>query len=456
MAEEIMYEAGGIVWKRISGVPKIALRYKKRLGGQWTLPKGNLLDDESWKVAAIREVEQEIGEKVRILDHADTIHYQENGKPRVVSYWHMKAENMSTTQENGQHDIGWFTLREAFEKINYDAEQHVIRRLEPPINTDNSRFDKGTEVFKDLLRSSKILLHGKSRYERLRGEIETFRDEFNVRIQEHEGEQSAERVSQIMKMLHRSERELHQGNIDIAWKIFTGAKRTYLYGLSRSERKEEVKVIREEAQQLSDWRRKAIEQLIGDREHPRKEFEVTADLLVKASKIRDEEWAEEHFRSSLLRNVYMVLLPVLVVLIALAWVHLQANDVYAFFGVDEGGVPITDFARLSWGVILFGMLGACVSALLHAYDSAELSQSPETVTHYVVTAARVMLGGVMALIIFIFLQTDFVSQIFTFSSNPQNPFSFYAISFLVGFSERLVLRTLTKTKRATRKMRVSV
>jgi 8-oxo-dGTP diphosphatase len=450
--DEITYAAGGIVWKRVSGLPKIALTYDHRFGGHWRLPKGALLDDDSWKIAALREVEQEIGEEVQVLDHADTIHFMEKGQPQVVSYWHMKSLNGVSVEENGQHDIGWFTPKEAFQKVNYEAEQRVISRLAQPEPTKSVWSTKVSQFLQQLNRLTKILLKGKSRFDRLRGEIDTFRDEFNVRIQESKLDKSAEWVSQVLKMLHRADTELYRGNMDVAWNIFAGAKRIYLQGLSRSELKEEVKIIREEANQLSDWRRKAIQQLLGDREHPRKEFEITADLLVKAIKIRDEELLEAQFKSTLLRSVYMVLLPLLIILATLAWAHFQANNLYSFFGVESAGgvVQIDKLARLSWGIMLFGMLGACVSALFHAYDTAELTQEPGTLTHFMVTGTRVLIGGVLALMVFVFLQTEFISQIFTFTANPSDPFTYYTIAFLVGFSERLVLRSLKKASRSQR------
>jgi 8-oxo-dGTP diphosphatase len=454
--EEITYAAGGIVWKRVSGVPKIALIYNNKFGGQWSLPKGYVFEDDSWKIAAMREVEQEIGEQVQVLDHADTVHYMEKGQPQVVSYWHMKPLNGTPVQENGQHDIGWFTPKEAHQKVNYEAEQKVISRLEQPEPDASTWGTKLSDAMHQVNRVTKIIINGKSRYDRLRGEMDTFRDEFNVRIKDQKLDKSAKWIAQILKMLNRADNELYRGNVDVAWNIFAGAKRTYLRGLSRTELKEEVKVIREEAQQLSDWRRKAIQQLVGDREHPRKEFEITPDLLVKATKIRDEELLSEHYKSTLLRSVYMVLLPILVVLVALAWGHFQANNLYAFFGTGAGGAQITDLARLSWGILLFGMLGACVSALFHAYDTAELTQAPETLTHYMVTGTRVLVGGVLALMVFVFLQTELVSEIFTFTSNPQDPFTYYAIAFLVGFSERLVLRTLKKANRTQRVTSLSI
>ncbi len=109
MGNEVIYAAGGIVWKKVEDEHKIALVYRQRYGGKWSLPKGKLEENESWEAAAIREIEEELGIKVRILKYANTINYSADGIPKVVIFWHMIATGRTSESIDPEVvETGWF------------------------------------------------------------------------------------------------------------------------------------------------------------------------------------------------------------------------------------------------------------------------------------------------------------------------------------------------------------
>lgn len=444
MGNEVIYAAGGIVWKKISGEYKLALVYRQRYGGKWSLPKGKVGESESWIDAAVREVEEEVGVKARILDYADTIQYTVEGVPKVVSFWHMKASShTSKSIDTEVVEVGWFTPKEALEKIEYKEEKKILTGVVRP---ELSFKEQAINIFREInpvLLIKNFLLKG-TRSRRLEGDLKTFREEFVYWIKEYENNDTPQWVWQVKKLLNRTESELLSGNIDIAWKNFHGAKRMFLFGLSPTELNEEAKVLRIEAVKLNEWRRKAIFSLIGESEHPRDKSEITRELLRKASSLRDEHYSNGYYKNKLTRDVYRVLLIAMISITTLTWIYFWQFDITKF--INPGATPDIQqqaMASLIIGIILFGMLGGCISSIFHIRDSSQITRIPEIVNNNYVTSIRVLIGGALSFIIFVFLQSEFVGQLFELDLKPEDPFTYFAISFVAGFSERLVLRAIT-------------
>lgn len=88
--------------------------------GRWDLPKGKLEDGERKKDAAVREVEEECGIKIKSLGNkiCKTYHvYELKGKPVLkVSHWYKmeaKANQKLVPQlEEGITEVKWFTKKD--------------------------------------------------------------------------------------------------------------------------------------------------------------------------------------------------------------------------------------------------------------------------------------------------------------------------------------------------------
>jgi 8-oxo-dGTP diphosphatase len=73
--------AGGVVWRRADGTVELALIHRPRYD-DWSLPKGKLDPGESWEAAAEREVEEEIGLRLRRGPELPPVAYRD-GKGRA-------------------------------------------------------------------------------------------------------------------------------------------------------------------------------------------------------------------------------------------------------------------------------------------------------------------------------------------------------------------------------------
>src|SRR6266567_8369651 len=88
--DSVIFAAGGIISRETSHRDEVMVIHRKR-HGDWTFPKGKLKQGESFQQAAIREVREETGCKVRLGKFLGAIGYEVNGIPKAVLYWRMSA-----------------------------------------------------------------------------------------------------------------------------------------------------------------------------------------------------------------------------------------------------------------------------------------------------------------------------------------------------------------------------
>jgi 8-oxo-dGTP pyrophosphatase MutT (NUDIX family) len=126
----IIEAAGGIVERQASPDLVIAIIYRRRYGGEWTLPKGKRQADESWQETAVREVKEEIGLNPVIVGLAGATTYLAEGIPKLVLYWRMRVgDNLSNFTPNEEvSDIAWLTPVRAIERLTHRQEVDLVRR----------------------------------------------------------------------------------------------------------------------------------------------------------------------------------------------------------------------------------------------------------------------------------------------------------------------------------------
>ncbi len=115
--------AGGILWRGI----RVAVVHRHRYD-DWTLPKGKLEPGEDWETGALREVEEETGWSVRVREPAGIVHYEVEGVPKEVRWWHMDAliETGAVPDPNEVDTVVWMTVEEARARLSYDDERRLL------------------------------------------------------------------------------------------------------------------------------------------------------------------------------------------------------------------------------------------------------------------------------------------------------------------------------------------
>ena len=118
--------AGGLVWRPGGSTPRLAVVRRTR-SGEWVLPKGKLEDGESFPVAALREVAEETGCRVRLREFAGYVLYEAGARRKLALFWHMLADDAPAFRPNHEIDaVAWLPPREALARLARPAERELV------------------------------------------------------------------------------------------------------------------------------------------------------------------------------------------------------------------------------------------------------------------------------------------------------------------------------------------
>ena len=133
--------AGGFVVEWSTGAPRIALiRVARRNGATWEVAKGKLEAGESPEVAAVREVQEEMGfladvTHVRQVGSVRYGFYTREGAPRVktISIFLMEVSGPGTgflpAASEGIEEARWFAIQEALSVLSHPSLRGTLGRL---------------------------------------------------------------------------------------------------------------------------------------------------------------------------------------------------------------------------------------------------------------------------------------------------------------------------------------
>ena len=130
--------AGGVVWRRREAsdvgetAVEVALIHRPRYD-DWSLPKGKLVAGESELDAAVREVLEETGFRVRLGRPLGETRYEKASgsgvRPKVVRWWAMQAETGSFAPNREVDALEWLTLADASARLTRDTDRDVLERF---------------------------------------------------------------------------------------------------------------------------------------------------------------------------------------------------------------------------------------------------------------------------------------------------------------------------------------
>ena len=432
---EVIFAAGGIVWQHTPQGSKVAVVYRTRYSGKWSLPKGKLRDGESLEMAALREVKEETGCDAKITGFAGTIEYMVEATPKLVAFWHMVPEVLHPFQPNEEvKQILWLTPRDAIRKVDYSEEKSLLSK---------ACLGSKRGLIERLHRYWGSVTSKRSGLARIGGNLKAYSTELGRAIQVHGNMEPANMAwaECAQRLLSKAEGAVDEGNLDEAWKCFLSAQRVEILGIEDSKDLESrTIVLRNEAGKLNEWRRKATLELIGSSDSPKEGIERSQ--LYRAALLRDEHYHNQAYKMGLLRSQLGMLSTALVVILVSLFIYL---DDLPF--IDGKGLPGVDELCLSnvlLGVILFGLLGGTLSAIIPIGKSAVLLRIPEVIAGFWITLMRIALGAGSALVVYVFLEARFLGIV-----QPdligKSLYTVFAISFIAGFSERLILKTVEST-----------
>ena len=121
--------SGGVVWRRGDRGLEVALVHRPRYD-DWSFPKGKLDAGESWKDAALREVEEEIGLRCRLGHELPPTTYRDNkDRSKVVRYWMMEPLDGEFVPNREVDEVRWLPAAEAGDLLTYEHDRELLREV---------------------------------------------------------------------------------------------------------------------------------------------------------------------------------------------------------------------------------------------------------------------------------------------------------------------------------------
>lgn len=125
--------AGGVVVRADStGEPSIAVIHRPK-HSDWSFPKGKLEPGESWREAALREVEEETGFRCRAGRELSATRYRDrHGRRKLVRYWLMEPIAGEFSPQDEVDELRWLSEAEASELLSYEHDRELLREALGP------------------------------------------------------------------------------------------------------------------------------------------------------------------------------------------------------------------------------------------------------------------------------------------------------------------------------------
>src|SRR5450432_1218141 len=103
---EIVHAAGGAVTRGgPDGSVEVLIVHRPRYD-DWSLPKGKAEPGESGEETALREVEEETGDRCALGPEIPTVHYEEHrGRQKEVRFWHMTVISDESPKPDEEPDF---------------------------------------------------------------------------------------------------------------------------------------------------------------------------------------------------------------------------------------------------------------------------------------------------------------------------------------------------------------
>jgi 8-oxo-(d)GTP phosphatase len=125
-ADEIR-AAGAVAWRQGPDGPLVALVHRPKYD-DWTLPKGKMDPGESVLLTAVREVEEETGQRVTLGRRLSASCYDVDGRPKRVDYWVARAQDPPAefVPNHEVDQLAWLSVPEAADRLTYERDVVVL------------------------------------------------------------------------------------------------------------------------------------------------------------------------------------------------------------------------------------------------------------------------------------------------------------------------------------------
>lgn len=293
-------------------------------------------------------------------------------------------------------------------------------------------------------------------YRRLESELNSVRAEFESLVARTDTEGADDGwVRRGRTLLDKANVALEDQQLEQGWSYLHAVERLAMNGLEAVGGEDairgEARVLLVEAENAPlSWRAEAVKDRLANTDGNLRE-EVTADDLRAAHELLHEGYESIHRKRQHLQAQFrylrigalLTIIAILLVAIAGASVEFLATPFFEFqTGTSSGDTSATQAELVGFliYIVLFGMLGATLFGIRSLRRQPASTSTPQYLTGFQATVARVVVGAGSALAVFFFLRSELLT-VGAGSNLTQGPF-LIAVAFAAGYSQRLVHATV--------------
>jgi len=129
-----IFAAGAVCWREVGKDLMVAIIHRGRYH-DWSFPKGKVDSGETLAEAAVREIKEETGLKVKLGVPLSTVSYPiDKAKTKVVHYWAAKVTDKALASSKFKPDeevseVVWVKADQAFEKLSYKHDRELLQEV---------------------------------------------------------------------------------------------------------------------------------------------------------------------------------------------------------------------------------------------------------------------------------------------------------------------------------------
>ena len=129
-----IFAAGAVCWREVGKDLMVAIIHRGRYQ-DWSFPKGKVDSGETLAEAAVREIKEETGLKVKLGVPLSTVSYPiDKGKTKVVHYWATKVSDKALANSKFKPDeevseVVWVKADQAFAKLSYKHDRELLQEV---------------------------------------------------------------------------------------------------------------------------------------------------------------------------------------------------------------------------------------------------------------------------------------------------------------------------------------
>ncbi|MET7639820.1 NUDIX hydrolase [Streptomyces sp. NPDC005438] len=123
--DEPVRAAGCVLWRPGEEAVEFAVIHRPKYD-DWSLPKGKLHPEESFPLAAVREVREETGMDCALGLQLPTVRYVSAGRPKEVHYWTAEATQGAFRPGPEVDEMEWLPAGEARERLTHELDRGTL------------------------------------------------------------------------------------------------------------------------------------------------------------------------------------------------------------------------------------------------------------------------------------------------------------------------------------------